>query len=112
MSFTDPANGETVSYIPLHLQEGEESVPVTLRVAPEVSDALLRGSVDAAATVMARIAPDAFQDIGVTPIDMAPFFGSSADVDFKIVAADPLPGVTRVLLSAGIARQAAAAWLG
>lgn len=107
---TDPITGERVSYIPLYLQEGEESDPITLRVAPEVENGLLQATVNAAATVMARIAPAAFQAIGAAPLDMAPYFGGFADVEFKIVASDPLPGVTRVLLSAGIAKRAAAAW--
>lgn len=109
---TDPTSGEIVSYVPLYLQEGEESVPVTLRVAPETAEALLRATTDVAATILARIAPGGYQDIAVTPLDMSAYFGSFADVDFKVIAADPLPGITRVLLSAGIGRNAAAAWLG
>lgn len=107
---TDPATGLRVTTVPLYLEEGEESDPITLRVAPEVAGGFLRATVNAAATVMARIAPGAFQALGVTPLDMSAYFGSYADVDFKIIAADPLPGVTRVLLSAGISQRAAAAW--
>lgn len=108
---TDPSNGNVVSFIPINLTEGEESDSLTLRIAPEVEEGLLRGRLDPAAAVWARIAPAAWQAIGVTPIDLSSFFGSSVDVDFKIVAASPLPGVTRVLIGAGISRVSAAAWL-
>jgi hypothetical protein len=109
---TDPVTGNVVSFVPLYLMEGEESGEITLRVAPEIEDGELGGTVSPSATILAKIAPGAFQDIGAIPLDMSAYFGSFADVVFKIVAADPLPGVTRVLLSAGIPTQSAAAWRG
>lgn len=109
--FADPNNGNVVSFIPVSLLEGAASEPLTIEVTPELEESILRGRTDAAASIWARIAPSAFQDIAVTGLDLSSHFGSSVDVDFKIIAAMPLPGVTRVLLSAGIARRAAAAWL-
>lgn len=107
---TDPDTGQTVTFVPVNLVEGGESDVITLDIAPEVSGALLRSGVDASAKIKARISPSAFQDIGASPLDLSAFFGSSVAVDFKVVAATPLPGVTRSYLSAGISKQAAAAW--
>jgi hypothetical protein len=108
---TDPITGNVVEYVPLNLGEGEESAPFTLRVAPEAEDAFLQAPADSRVTIMARIAPGAFQDLSTDPLDLSGYYGSHADVDFKIVAAAPLPGVTRVLISAYIPIRSAAAWL-
>ncbi len=108
---TDPGTGNAVEYVPIVLTEGEESLPTTLRVAPEVADGELKAPADERVTIMARIAPGAYQDLSSDPLDLGGYFGSHADVDFKLIAADPLPGVTRVLISAYIPRRSAAAWL-
>lgn len=107
---TDPGTGNIVEYVPFALKEGEESAPVTLRVAPEVEDALLKSPADDRVTISARISPGAYQDLSVSPLDLSAYWEDHADVDFKVTAADPLPGVTRVLISAYVPRRSAAAW--
>lgn len=107
----DPVTGARANFIPVYLTEGQESPVTTLRITPEVGDATLKGEASDAATIMARISPSAFVDISATPLDLSGAFGSFEDVDFKIVAAPDLPGVNRVLISAGIPVQSAAGWL-
>lgn len=107
----DPLNGNRVNFIPVNLLEGDETAVITLRITPEIADALLRGTLDAAASIKARIGLAAFQDLATTPLDLSGYFGGSVDIDFKVAASDPLPGVTRVLLIAGISRPRSAAWL-
>lgn len=108
----DPTTGERVSYIPVNIIEGGESAPVTLTITPEVEGAEMSTPVSPSAAVWGRISPDAYQNLAVTPLDLSAAFGSSVDVDFKVIAAAPLPGVTRVVIPARIPKRQAAAWLG
>lgn len=108
---TDPENGNRVSVVPVNLLEGNETDVLTVNIVPEISAPFLRGTVNAAASIMGRVAPDAFQDIALDPLDLSGFDEIGTDVELKVVASSPLPGVYRILLNAGISRPAAAAWL-
>lgn len=108
---TDPSTGNQVRHIPVSLMEGQESTPVTLRIAPEIENAKLQAGSSAAAKIMGRIAPGSFQELAVSPLDL-PAMGLTADVELKVIAADSLPGVTRVILSAFIPKRIPAAWRG
>lgn len=105
----DPVTGSRVRFIPLRLQEGEESDPVTLSIDPETVDPIFKAPADDRVTIMGRIAPGAYQDLAADPLDLP---DGATDVDVKVIAADPLPGVNRVYISAYVPRNAAAAWHG
>lgn len=107
----DPTTRETVSLIPLYLEEGEESVEIPLIVVPEAADSFLGANLSNEVTLWGKIAPGAFQNLAVSPIDLDPFFGSETEVIFKVQAGANLPGVTRVYVTAGIGKPAAAAWM-
>lgn len=104
-------NNDEITYIPIELQEGGESLPVIVRVFPDSAEDVLTVDNAPDATIWAKIGAGAWFDLAVSPVDLEPYFESFLEIQLKAIAAEDVPGLSRVELFLGVRSQSPAAWL-
>ncbi len=93
------SNGSPLVYINLRLDEGAQSVVIVGNV-PCSAGMFLTAAADARAQVLARPSGsvDAFIDIAVASVALAPWDGQTIAFDFKVAALSVAAGIERVAL--------------
>lgn len=112
MRLTDEL-GNTVGYLPLQLQAGEESAVIVFKAIPEELGERLRSSASPDAIVWGRLQDGggAFEDLSIAPIDLDAYLSGYALVEIKISASAEIAGVRTVGQFLGVTTGGAAGWL-
>jgi hypothetical protein len=110
MRLTDTA-GEEVRYLPITLNAGEESAPLSLLATPQAPGERLRSSYSLDAKILGRIGAGAYQDLRSSPLDLTGYYGTTVTVQIKIQASALITGVRRVGQFLGVSSGKGAGWV-
>lgn len=93
------ANGNELNHAAFVLNESSESAAFVVRIEPRANDWLKADNISGVAVLARRTgSSDAFQNLGVAPINLSAFVNSSVDFDVKLAASAVSVPVARFLI--------------